>query len=273
MWFLLLLAAAAAQRPPAPPTLPFNTSNTLSNSAVLQRDVNAALFGFGPVFCHFTVSLFNASSTSAEAIVPGIIASDGTWRVTMPSKSAGGPYSLVGQLLPGMWLPPNATMNWTLTDIYFGDVVHCGGQSNMAYGLGGTKNAAADIAASVKYSNIRFVSAAFSFQNFSQAQQADVNPWVVASPSTVGGFSAVCYLTATRLSDAFNGTVPFGLIDSAVGGTAAQLWLPPRYAASCADERVGEDWGAPWTLSCWFNGMASPWTAHDIKFFLWDQVS
>lgn len=144
----------------------------------------------------------------------------------------------------------------------------------MAYGVGGIKDASADTAAASKYPHIRFLSSQFSFQNVSQTQQANSAPgsgWMTASPDTVGGFSAVCYLTATRISDHFGGSLPLGLIDTSVGGTAAELWLPPRHASACAATRE-QDWTPPWTLSCWWNGMAAPWTQHDIAFFLWDQV-
>ena len=268
----VFIATCAAQAPPPPPpVLQFNYSNTLSDSAVLQRNVNASLFGYGPIFAHFTITLVGNASSIPLVVQYGIISSDGSWRVTLPKQTAGGPYQIIGNLTQGMWVPVNSTMSFVLNDIYFGDVIVCGGQSNMAYGLGGTSNASADIEASVNYSNIRFVNSAFSFQNFSQAQQASSSKWTVASPDTIAGFSAVCYLTATRISDYFHGQLPLGLIDTSVGGTAAQLWLPPRYASACANVRVDEEWGPPWTLSCWFNGMANPWTTHDISFFLWDQ--
>jgi hypothetical protein len=272
IFLISFLESSSCQAPPfPPPILSFNYSNTLSDSAVLQRNVNASIFGFGPIFAHFSISLINNNNT-VTSITQGIIGSDATWRVTLPKQSASGPWIILGNLTPGMWVPSNSTMGWILNDIYFGDVFICGGQSNMAFGLGETSNATADIAASINYFNIRIVNSAFSFQNFSQNQQAtSESKWMIASPETIAGFSAVCYLTATRISDYFQGKVPFGLIDTSVGGTAAQLWLPPRYASSCANVREFEDWGPPWTLSCWYNGMVSPWTQHDITAILWDQ--
>jgi len=270
MWALLCgvaltFVAAQGPAPSPPPLLLFNFSNTLSDHAVLQRDTPASLFGFGPVFAHFTVTLLNASGGA----VSGIIGSDGTWRVQLPPQPAGGPFTIIANLTPGYWTPQAAS--WALHDILFGDIIVCGGQSNMAFGLGGTYNASGDTAAAKNYANIRFINSEFSFQNFSQGQLAQPGSWVVASPSTVGGFSAVCYLTATRISDHFGGALPLGLIDTAVGGTAAQLWLPPRHASACAQLMRGEDWFEPWTMSCWWNGMAAPFSSHDIAFFLWDQ--
>ena len=107
---------------------------------------------------------------------------------------------------------------------------------------------------------------------FPPGQMAQPGVWTISAPNTVDGFSAVCYLTATRISDHLGGSVALGLVDTAVGGTAAQLWLPPRHASACASFMKLESWVPPWTLSCWWNGMASPFTSHDIAFFLWDQV-
>jgi hypothetical protein len=255
---LATMVVAQGPAPPPPPTLAFNVSNTLSDHAVLQRGVPAAIFGFGPVFAHFTIT-FTANSTNGT--VRGIIGSDGTWRVQLPAQPAGGPFVLVGTLTPGYWTPANASLSWELRDILFGDVIICGGQSNMAYGLAGTYNGTADAAAAANYPNIRLINSQFSFQNFSQGQLAQPGAWVVASPATVGGFSAVCYLTATRIADHFGGGLPLGLVDTSVGGTAAQLWLPPRHASACASLMAGEDWYPPWTSSCWWNGSACCWVA------------
>ena len=143
----------------------------------------------------------------------------------------------------------------------------------MGYPLGGTVNGTAEIAASINYPGIRFISSVFSYQNFSQNQQNDniTQLWSVASPqSPLGGFSAVCYLTAKRIYDSLGGKVPLGLIDTSLGGVAAELWLPPRHASGCASF-IQQGWTPPWTLSCWWNGMVSPWTSHELAFWIWDQ--
>ena len=121
------MPSVALQGPPdaptPPPTLSFNFSNTLSDHAVLRRQ-GASVFGFGPVFAHFTVTLADAT---VQAVVQGIVASDGTWRVSLPPQPAGGPYVVFGNLSSSdPWVPANSTLSWVLNDILFGDVFVCG---------------------------------------------------------------------------------------------------------------------------------------------------
>lgn len=110
---------------------PFNYSNTHGPHMVLQRGVNATLWGFGSTFQAIYITLANpATNTSWE--IPGVVASDGTWHVKLPSQSAGGPYNISGQ-------QPGTGEAWNMTDVLFGDVVLCGGQSNMALGMGSSE--------------------------------------------------------------------------------------------------------------------------------------
>lgn len=128
------LHRGACQAPSPPPIYAFNYSNTLSDGAVLQRNVSAALFGFGPVFARFSVSLAANATGTPLSTVAGIIGSDGTWRVQLPPQGAGGPFVISGALQPGYWTPPNATQTWVLQNVLFGDVIVCGGQVSCAWG-------------------------------------------------------------------------------------------------------------------------------------------
>ncbi|GAF83839.1 unnamed protein product, partial [marine sediment metagenome] len=61
--------------------------------------------------------------------------------------------------------------------------------------------------------------------NYSLEPQADTpSKWEVCSPKTAGSFSAIGFFFGLKLHNELN--VPIGLIDSAVGGTAAELWTP-----------------------------------------------
>ena len=102
----------------------------------------------------------------------------------------------------------------------------------MALGMGSVNNATELIALAGGRPGIRIVSPQYSAQNLTQAQwvtEYSIN-WTSASDANgqmVAGFSAVCYLTAAEVYDAYNGTLPLGLIDTSVGGTMIELWLPP----------------------------------------------
>jgi len=124
----------------------------------------------------------------------------------------------------------------------------------MALGMGEINNSTALIAAAAARPRIRILSPQYSAQNVSQAQfvlQYAIN-WTSAANANgqaVAGFSAVCYLTAAALHDELAGTVPFGLIDTAVGGTMISLWLPPAAIGDCLPLPFVPT--PPWTLSCW----------------------
>ena len=148
----------------------------------------------------------------------------------------------------------------------------------MAFGLSGTYNATAEIAAAAGRPLIRIMSMAYSAQNVSQYQlvwqYALTQGWEVATPNNVRYFSAVCYLTAADAYDALGGTVPMGLIDTSVGGTAIQLWFPPEHFNDCAAVMQPFDvFEPPWTPSCWYNGMVAPlvFGPTQVALFLWDQ--
>jgi len=269
---LLLLASPRGARAQAiGVSFPFNVSNTLSDHAVLQRAPQAAIvWGFGTQFAPVSVALLGANG-SAAASVSGWVSSTGVWRLALPPMAAGGPYALVG----------NSTATgegFALGDILFGDVLLCGGQSNMAFGLSGTSNATTEIAAAAGRPNMRVMSMAYSAQNVSQLQlvweYALTDRWVPATPSNVQYFSAVCYLTAAHAYDALGGAVPMGLIDTSVGGTALQLWLAPEVFSVCAAEMQPWDvFPPPWTPSCWYNGMVAPlaYGPTQVAAFVWDQ--
>lgn len=270
--FLVLLLGAVLACATAQSSYPFNHSNTLGDHAVLQRGRPASVWGFGrmfdPVAVTLTSNFVGASHPQVKLQVSGWVASTGIWRVQLPSQPAGGPYTITGSAAA-------TGESWALSDIMFGDVYICGGQSNMAFGMGGIANASALISASESRPGIRILSPQYSAQNASQLQVVDEFgiKWATADPSTVVGFSAVCYLTAAGVYDAHSGSLPLGLIDTAVGGTAAQLWVPPLHLSDCGTLlSTGDIWHWPWSPSCWYNGMVAPFTiATEIKLFLWDQ--
>ena len=63
--------------------------------------------------------------------------------------------------------------------------------------------------------------------------------WSVASPQTVGGpdwnyMSAVCWLYGRMVHQALGGR-PIGLIATSWGGTAIEVWMPPKALQDCND--------------------------------------
>ena len=102
---------------------PFNYSNTHGPSMVLQRGgAGALVWGFGTAFAPVSLSLL-CNSSGVNVTLPGLVDSEGIWRVRLPPQPASAP----GDACSLAGVAPTTTESFTLTDILFGDVVLCGG--------------------------------------------------------------------------------------------------------------------------------------------------
>ena len=180
--------------------------NIIGNDMVLQRDKPIKIWGWADPGEKINVKgswQWSCSSATADA--------DGKWKVQLPAAKAGGPYKLT--------VKGKNTIE--LTNILIGEVWVCSGQSNMHFALnrafGGKETAQ-----KADYPKIRLFTVPV---NYSLEPQADTpSKWEVCSPKTASEFSAVGFFFGLKLHNELN--VPIGLIDSAVGGTAAELWTP-----------------------------------------------
>jgi len=108
-----------------------------------------------------------------------------------------------------------------LTNILVGDVWHCGGQSNMSWQVSRSDDAVAEIAAA-DHPEIRLFTSPLvpaDTPQFSSGGQ-----WRVASPQTIGDFSAVAYYFGRQIH-ASQG-VPIGLVVTSWGGASAEAYTP-----------------------------------------------
>jgi sialate O-acetylesterase len=195
----LALSGALAAQAPQPERGPRLLHALFQDHAVLQRDRPVRVYGETAPGAAVTVSLGGASrETRADAT--------GRWSVRLPALDAGGPYTLT------------ATANGetrTAQDILVGDVFFCSGQSNMAFSQRQAQGAADDARAATD-PGIRHFNVPGAATLTPQRTFAGDPHWIVASPSTVGGFSAVCYYFARELKETVN--VPIGIVTAAYGG-------------------------------------------------------
>lgn len=196
----LLLLVGACPLASADVTLP----NIFSNSMVLQRDQQNAVWGKASPGEEVTVSIDSQKHT--------VTADDaGMWKVMLEPMSVGEPKELVVK----------GKNEIRLTDVLVGEVWICSGQSNMQWSINASANAALETAAA-NHPQIRMI-------NFPQVgtQESiwshDDRKWMVCSPQTVGGFSAVGYFFARQLHQTLG--VPVGMINNAWGGSACEAWI------------------------------------------------
>ncbi len=181
-----------------------------SDNMVLQRDIKIPVWGWASPGEEVTVILGKESATVKAD-------SDGYWRVDLKEHSASSePIDLVVK----------GENTITISNVLIGDVWVCSGQSNMAMTVGSCNNSAEEIAGA-DFPMIR---------HFKVARKIHLVPvndvggnWSVASPQTVGGWTALGFFFARDLYKELN--IPIGLINTSWGGTRVEAWISrPAYS-------------------------------------------
>ena len=177
--------------------------SVLGDHMVVQQDVPVHVWGWAAPSERVSVTFRGASrSTVADDL--------GRWSVYLPPGAAGGPFELAIQ----------GGNNILLRDILVGEVWVASGQSNMEWPLERANDAQNEIA-SANHPRIRL----FRIKNNSSEYPLDdaaAEPWVVCTPESARGFSAVAYFFGRNLEQKMG--VPVGLIESAWGGTPGEAW-------------------------------------------------
>jgi hypothetical protein len=194
-----------------------------SSHMVLQREAPIPVWGFLPAGTRVDISLGgSARTTSADA--------SGRWGVEFPALPAGGPFVLAANATTGA--------RALLVDVLVGDVVLCGGQSNMDMPVSYAFNATAEAAAAALFPSLRYFAVNANYSIVPLREFISTGRWEVGTSAAVAsGYSAVCWFavrdsyTALRASGA--GDIPVGMVHSALGGTPIQQWLSASAAATC----------------------------------------
>lgn len=176
----------------------------------------------------------------------------------------------------------------TIKNVAVGEVWLAAGQSNMAWSVEQSSNAAETIAAA-KHPPIRF----FRLKRSTALTPQDdaVGQWVVITPATVGAVSAVAYHFARRLQ--LDTNVPLGIIESVWSGSKATSWtslpalatlpalrplldevqrqldLPEDERKTQPDPPYGKD--NPDTPAVLYNAMIAPLHAYTLQGVIWYQ--
>ncbi|KAL0491984.1 sialate O-acetylesterase [Acrasis kona] len=191
---------------------------------------------------------------------------DGNWVVKLKPYPEGGPYDITVY----------TSRTTTYSNVMFGDVFFCSGQSNMDFSVLNSKDGEKDKQDSINYPNLRLI----HIKPDSNEQVLDNisdGIWQVSSPDSIGGywtggFSAVCYYYGRELYQHFNGTVPIGLIESAWGGTRVEAWVSEQGINACrkkASVRTGSK--SHNQNSRLYNAMVAPVFNYNILGVLWYQ--
>ena len=107
-----------------------------------------------------------------------------------------------------------------LKNVMVGEVWIASGQSNMEFRMLQTSRAAQDIT-NANLPNIRLFTVGVN-TSVQPLDNINKSKWMVCSPATVPGFSAVAYYFASTLHAKLN--VPLGIINASLGSSAAESW-------------------------------------------------
>ena len=175
----------------------------LSDNMVLQRDTPLKIWGWADDGEEVTVTL-NGQTAKATAV-------KGRWEVGLNPMPAGGPYELT----------VSGKNQLKLGNVMLGEVWICSGQSNMEWRLNGVENARAEID-QANLPNVRLFNG--NTYRASGSPQADIpgRKWVVCTPQTAAGFSAVGYFFGKFVNEETK--LPVGLISVNWGGTRIEPW-------------------------------------------------
>jgi sialate O-acetylesterase len=205
--------------------------NIFSNSMVLQQQQKNKVWGMADPGEEVTVTI-GEQKHQAKADPQG------NWSVSLDPLQVGEQKPLV--------LTVKGKNEIKIEDVLVGEVWICSGQSNMQWNVGSANDPDLERLAA-KFPKIRMI-------NFPQIGlqepkwSHDDRKWMVCTPETVNGFSAVGYFFGRQLYETLN--VPIGLINNAWGGSACEAWINRKVLAS--DER--------------FKGMMDRYQASEAQF-------
>ncbi|GMH90118.1 hypothetical protein TL16_g11671 [Triparma laevis f. inornata] len=182
-----------------------------------------------------------------------------------------------------------------MTNLLFGDVFFCSGQSNMQFSVEGMLGKDDEIAAADDYGGIRMFGVGQPAGQLSGPQQTLPTvalPWTVVNSKTIvtdpgngdfDQFSAVCYMSGRHIfTDILKSSTPVGLISSNWGGTPVEAWMPEdQLKGQCdggkarddklnLDASSGDDWN-PNADHVLYDNMITPFEKLVVKAAIWYQ--
>lgn len=248
----------------------------INDHMVLQQETSVPLWGWDKPGQKIQTS-GSWSNTSYTAVT----GSDGTWKVSVQTPSAGGPYTIE---ISGSELV-------TIEDVLLGEVWLCSGQSNMEMPLKGWPNqpvtASEKFISEADYPQMRLftVPRKIAYQPLEDCS----GNWTVTTPESAADFSATAYFFGLRIHQQLD--IPVGLIHSSWGGTPAEAWTSGEFMENIEEFSAGKDFDpelyrqkklknyqlaqADWLKQLGFTPTqeAPEWTLPDFKADGWGTVA
>ena len=210
--------AVVAQELPQSLTLP----SVVGDNMVLQHSTTVKIWGWAKPKSKLKIT---PSWTNAKKPLKAKANAEGFWSVDVKTLAASfNPHSVTIQA--GKEVK-------TISNILFGEVWLCSGQSNMQWKVRQTTDMKDELA-NGKNNAIRLYNTGHTYsktpQNDVPVQKKHKPGWKVCDRKSLAHFSAVGYGFGKLLQENLN--VPIGLIAASYGGTAIEGWLSADYVAN-----------------------------------------
>ncbi|GFR98150.1 sialate O-acetylesterase [Elysia marginata] len=254
----------------------FAFAKHFQDEMVLQRAPQRAnIYGFSPnIGGKLVMTVTDSDSLKSDRyetiITQGSKPGVGVWLFTLNPMATGTTVSVQVQ-------DESKDLVLKLSDVIFGDVWVCSGQSNMEFTVNMMTRAKEELEDAHNYPNIRIFAAAL---NSSSTPIDDLlgimEAWSKPSNASLGGkpwgkpwnfFSAVCWLYGKYIHKALG--IPIGLVDTNWGGTPVEAWSSPDALAKC--NLTSKVVNGPQTNSVLWNAMVHPLLGMTIYGAIWYQ--
>jgi sialate O-acetylesterase len=178
----------------------------LSDGAVLQRDAKLKIWGWASPGERVTL-------TFADKTYMATTDANQEWSIVLPSQPAGGPFQLTFK----------GKNEITVSNVVFGDVWVCSGQSNMELTMQRVQDRYPNEIAASENPMIRHFTVPDEYDFKKPNRDVSSGSWETANPKNVRNFSAVGYFFARKLFEKYG--VPIGLVNAALGGSPVEAWM------------------------------------------------
>lgn len=263
LWFLLVIDIVSVLTEPEK----LSFASYFNNGMVLQKAPQSAqVWGYcAKPGQNITVTINGQQPVKAFSVdYPNV--KGGVWTATLSPQEGPGPVTIEAT---------DGQNKINLTDVLFGDVWICSGQSNMEFTLDMALNASDELADTANYQNIRVFTATKRTSSNPELDLLQIDePWSKPSKDTLGHkpwtyFSAVCWLYGKYIYQKLK--YPIGLVASSWGGTAIELWSSPDALKLCNTPNKVESQRNAISNSQLWNAMMHPFTKMTIKGAIWYQ--
>ena len=190
---------------------PLRLPRFFADGMVLQRGQKLPVWGWGEPGTAVQVTLCGKSAKTK-------VQPDGTWKVYLPKQSA--------TAQPQQLRVVSGSATVQVQNVLIGDVFLCSGQSNMELPIRRCMDKVADKVRSYSNPNIRYLKIPQQFNYVRPNTDMQIRPWQDITPQNCGEVSAICYFMARQLQEQTG--VPIGIVNSAVGGTKVDAWMPQQ---------------------------------------------